>query len=893
MDKPRTEGRGGGIAAIYRKKVKTTTISIPPTPPFEHLIFKLSGPCPLVTAIIYRPPKLHPSFLSDFADLLTQLSAISPSVLLLGDFNLHVDSTDNIPAFEFLELLQCLNFTQHVNFPTHSHGHILDLVCSTNLNIQQLTSHDLHISDHLAITMDLDIPIHTTKQNRTIIFRNLKSISPSVLSASLTHCLSTSPPPPSDNPTDLVDYYNSTLSTCLDQLAPIKTKTVSFSHFAPWFTPTLRQMKTRKRLLERLHKKTGLSVHLQAYTDHLQQYKEALNAARSTHYSHLIHSGSNNPKALFSTINSLLKSHDNTSPSFTTEKCQSFLSFFQKKINTIYSNLNTSRTPYPLPPASHPASPPATLCTTIQNLTHFSLVSPAQLTTIMTGIKTSTCTLDPIPSKLIKDCLPVISPLIINLINASLSSGSVPQPLKLAAITPVIKKPGLDPDNPNNFCPISNLPFLSKILERVVASQLRTHLISNNLFESFQSGFRSKHSTETALLKVTNDLLLSADSGHLTILILLDLTAAFDTINHTILLSRLEYMLHITGTALSWIHSYLTNRQQFISINNCTSSTAPLSQGVPQGSVLGPLLFILYILPLGQIIRQHGLQFHCYADDIQMYISTKNISNTTHSKLSNCLNEIKSWMQTNYLQLNSEKSDIIIIDPTPHAKASHNFTLSFDNCTLSPSSHTRNLGIIFDTKLRFDLHITHITRTAFFHLKNIARLRPSLTFSAAETLIHAFITSRLDYCSSILYGSPSKLLNKLQYIQNSAARLLTHTRSRDHITPILRVLHWLPITYWIKFKIILLTFKALNNLAPPYLTDLLHHHTPSRNLRSSEGNTLSPTLRTKHRTWGDRAFSIAAPSLWNSLPKSLRTCTHLPTFKSTLKTHLFKLAFSI
>ncbi len=195
MDKPRTEGRGGGIAAIYRKKVKTTTISIPPAPSFEHLIFKLSGPCPLVTAIIYRPPKLHPSFLSDFADLLTQLSAISPSVLLLGDFNLHVDSTDNKPASEFLELLQCLNFTQHVNFPTHSHGHILDLVCSTNLNIQQLTSHDLHISDHLAITMDLDIPIHTTKQNRTIIFRNLKSISPSVLSASLTHCLSTSPPP--------------------------------------------------------------------------------------------------------------------------------------------------------------------------------------------------------------------------------------------------------------------------------------------------------------------------------------------------------------------------------------------------------------------------------------------------------------------------------------------------------------------------------------------------------------------------------------------------------------------------------------------------------------------------------------------------------------------------
>lgn len=228
LDKPRSEGQGGGIAAIFRQSIKTTTISIPPVHSFEHLAFKLSGPSPLVTAIIYRPPKPHPSFLSDLADFLTQLSAISPSVLLLGDFNLHIDNTDSKPAIEFLELLQWLNFTQHINFPIHSRGHILDLVCSTNLHIQQLSSHNLHISDHLAITMDMDIP--TPKHNRTITFRNLKSLSPSALSASLTHCLSASPPPLSDDPADLVNYYNYTLSSCLDQLAPTKSKTVSFTH---------------------------------------------------------------------------------------------------------------------------------------------------------------------------------------------------------------------------------------------------------------------------------------------------------------------------------------------------------------------------------------------------------------------------------------------------------------------------------------------------------------------------------------------------------------------------------------------------------------------------------------------------------------------------------------
>ena len=378
IDQPRPEGRGGGVAAVYRKDIKITSIPIPTAHSFEHLTFKLSGPTPLVTAIIYRPPKPNPSFLSDLSDFLTQLCAISPSVLLLGDFNFHIDDTDSKPAIEFLELLQCFNFTQHVNFPTHTRGHTLDLVCSTGLTLHQLSSLNLNISDHLAITMDIDIPIPIPKEKRKITFRNIKSISPSALSTSLTSTMSASPPPPSDNPSDLINYYNNTLSSCLDQLAPIKTKTVSFTHSAPWYTPELHQMKSRKRQLERLHKKTGLTVHLQALTDYLQQYKDALNTARSTYYSTLIHSGSTNPKALFSTVNKLLKPSDNTSASFTVNKCNAFLSFFQSKIDTIYSNLTTT----PSTSTSPPASPPPF---TTQPLSQFSPLSPTELPKIMAG----------------------------------------------------------------------------------------------------------------------------------------------------------------------------------------------------------------------------------------------------------------------------------------------------------------------------------------------------------------------------------------------------------------------------------------------------------------------------------------------------------------------------
>ncbi|KAL7384922.1 hypothetical protein ABVT39_011588 [Epinephelus coioides] len=207
-----------------------------------------------------------------------------------------------------LDLLDCLSLTQHVNFPTHIHGHTLDLVCFTGITIQQLSSINLHISDHLAIIMDIHLP-----KDKHISFGNLKSISPQVFSASLSNTLSTFPPPLSDDPSELVSYYNNTLSSCLDQLAPIKTKSVLLTHSAPWYTPELRQMKSHKRQLERLHKKTSLTVHRQAYTDHLRQYKAALNTARSTYYSNLIHTGSNNQKAHFSTINKLLNPSDNIS----------------------------------------------------------------------------------------------------------------------------------------------------------------------------------------------------------------------------------------------------------------------------------------------------------------------------------------------------------------------------------------------------------------------------------------------------------------------------------------------------------------------------------------------------------------------------------------------------
>ena len=413
-----------------------------------------------------------------------------------------------------------------------------------------------------------------------------------------------------------------------------------------------------------------------------------------------------------------------------------------------------------------------------------------------------------------------------------------------------------------------------------MAFQLNEHITINGLNEKFQSAYKKYHSTETAIVRVHNDILCALDKGKSVILLLLDLKAAFDTVNHSMLITRLATRFGIGGKALAWFKSYLSSRSQFVRIDDSTSKSFDLLCGVPQGSILGPLLYSLYTAPLADIARRHNLDFHFYTDDSQLYVlfdpSCAWDTETAKCKIEACVLEMYSWLLSNRLMLSKDKTKLAIISSRFHSRSAINSVFVSDEL-IHPSSHVSNLGVLFDEGFSFDKHISSTCKAAFYHLRNIAHIRRYLGDSCLKTVVYALVMSRLDYCNSVLYGLPSYQITRLQHVQNAAARLTMRIQKFDHITPILISLHWLPIEARISFKILLLTYKILNSLAPGYLSDLISAYKPSRALRSAHKNLLA-VPRTKLKTFGDRCFSVASPILWNGLPSSIKLSPSVPVF---------------
>ncbi len=464
----------------------------------------------------------------------------------------------------FIDILNSIGVRQHVSGPTHSRNHTLDLIRSHGIDVNgvEILQQSDDISDHYLVLCKLHIvkAVNSTpsyKYGRTIT-STTKDCFVSNL-PDLSQFLSISN---SSEQLDVTETMNSLFSSTLDTLVPLRLRKIKEKSPTPWYNEHTRTLKRAAQKMERSWRKTKLEVFRLAWRESTLSYRKALKTARSDYFSSLLEQNKHNPRYLFNTVAKLTKNKASTGVDISQQHSSNdFMNYFTSKIDTIRDQIVTMQ-------LSAISSHQILYYRSPEEQFHsFSTIGEEELYKLVKSSKPTTCMLDPIPSKLLKEVLPEVIDPLLAIINLSLSLGYVPKNFKLAVIKPLIKKPQLDPKVLVNYRPISNLPFLSKILEKIVSSQLYSFLEKNDICEDFQSGFRPYHSTETALIRVTNDLLLSSDRGCISLLVLLDLSAAFDAIDHNILLNRLENFVGISGSALAWFKSYLSDRHQFVAVN--------------------------------------------------------------------------------------------------------------------------------------------------------------------------------------------------------------------------------------------------------------------------------------------------------------------------------------
>ena len=878
----REKKKGGGIALIHRTSIKCKRLKQHKALSFESLqVMVTIRHKTFHLCIVYRPPQLLPTtqFHSEFADFFTHLMCNKNSVVVMGDFNVHWDDASHADTKHLVDLLSTTSAKQHVTVATHSAGHILDLII-TRADDPMISSVEPGslISDHNIVHCKLATqqPPRPTKPMKLRKWRSIQheAVVDDLVASDL--CTSVVAAPPTDEM--LHTRYDSTLKAILDVHAPEKNVTLTVRPNCAWINDSILQEKRKRRRLETRWRRTELAVDKQAFTEQRNLVNLQIEKARSAYYEARVTECGNDQKKLFGLVESLLKAPSVNGSDHSSDE---FNSFFTQKVLRIHDSLDSTE-------HSHNQDP----VTAVNRFDNFSPVTLEEIIIVVKKSPSKTCPLDPWPTWMVKQHLNSLAPVIQRIVNESLCTGVFPESWKRALIRPLLKKPSLDAMDMKNFRPVANLPFLSKIVEKCVARQLNSFLQEFDLFPQFQSAYRENHSVETALLRVQNDVLSAIDDHKGVLLVLLDLSCAFDTISHTTLLHRLKCRFGLDQRVLQWFDSYLSGRSQRVLHNEQLSKSSVVPHGVPQGSVLGPILFSLYTSPMCQLIEQRGVSLHLYADDTQLYLTFAPRSTVSAASameiLTQTVDDLRSWMTSNYLKMNGEKTQFLIMT-SPTLKTNAQLpALTVGDSTIEPCTSTRNLGAVFSDTASMAAHVQQVCKASFFHLRNISSIRSSLTQSSCERLVHAFVSTRIDSCNSLLINIPAYQLNKLQRIQNAAARVVMKKPKEHSARELLKTLHWLPVKYRIDFKVACLVFKCITGVAPSYLSCFIKPYVNAciSELRSA-GQRLVCQPSVASRQFGERCFSFYGPKLWNSLPLDIRQCDSYPRFKRLLKTHFY------
>ena len=837
---------------------------------------------------VYRHPSSNiDNLTSHFQNLLSKLPS-NKLLFVMGDFNVNLlDYASHIPTGDFVNNLFSHSLLPCIHHPTRvseQRGSIIDNIYTnaTNANItsgnilMQITDHfpqfmilkNTHVSHSKSESFKYDY----SRFKEDSFVEDFNQIDFSYLENSDL------------NVNNKFDRFLKDLNTLTNKHAPIKRRSRKEMKLKdkPWINNRmLKMMRIRDRILQKL-KKQQTPDNLKLYKKFRNRVSNELKESKACYFHNYFSTNSQNMKKLWSGIKTIISHKSSTSSSINKIKGKdgsitSDPSKMSNIFNDFYVNVANGITKtIPLTPKS----PIDYLSNRTSNSLFLTPVTSIEVNDLINILNPSKSVgPNSIPIKLVKIIGDWVSPLLALLVNQSFQSGIFPDKLKIAKVISLFKKG--NPELPSNYRPISLLSIFSKIFEKLMYKRLYKFLEIHNILYSLQFGFQENHSIDHALVSLTEAIRNTLDNKRLGCGIFIDLQGAFDTVNHRILLSKLEHY-GIRGCALEWFRSYLTDRKQYVSVNGSNSNLLSITCGVPQGSVLGPLLFLIYINDLPNASKK--LTFYLFADDTNIYYESKDLSNLT-KVVNKELRLVKKWLDANKLSLNIDKTNYIIFHSSS-VKFPSGSDIKIGKKHVKRVKFVKFLGLLLDEHLCWKYHLSELSKKLARTCGMFFKIRNLLPLDVLICLYNALFLSFLQYGLIVWGQTYASYIDPIFKLQKKAVRAISFQPRMSPSLPIFNDLKLLKLSEIFELRLLTFVFDSVKKTSPSCFHDFflfnssVHQYSTRQ---ASQGDLYM--FRRNSLQYGLKSIRYLGAKLWNTLPIELRNAPSKASFKAKLKMH--------
>ena len=826
---------------------------------------------PTLIGFIYRNPKSLASWVEDFIDMMDRVHSCCLNIIILGDFNINLLEKQS----RWLDSTQLFGLEQLITEPTRitqTSATLLDHIYTNNVRFVS-NAHSLHasVSDHKPITCTLSCkpPKRPYKGHTYNTFRCFKQFNKESFLADLSQANFSAATQTTD-PNAAAESLVNTLVSVVDKHAPLRRKRVKYSTIPGWLTQEIKDAMHRRDLLKKKKQVVDYKKQRNAVSSMVKNAKKA-------YFDKLI-KNDKDISQIWKAMNTL--SHKSRSPS-TQSPCpfsaEDFNDHFVSVTETVLNTNNLHPHDYVLP------SYLTAFCNSkLSNKSADTFAIP-DMTAVDVGKIISSMenkkAMDSfgLNAVLIKLSLPFILDSLTYIYNLSIRKNTFPNIFKIAKVTPIPKSK--DTSNLDNYRPISILSILSKPLEKHMHDHLQRYTETHSLLHPFQSGFRQGHSCETAVIRLCDKWLKAIDNRDLVGAVFLDLRKAFDLVNHNILVKKLSCYFP-SHSIISFLSSYLSDREQAVCFNGSFSHAVNIINGVPQGSILGPLLFGIYINDMPLCLANTDVDIDMFADDSTLH-TTGNNTQDIEQKLQASIHDVSLWCQENLMALHPLKTkSMLITSRQKHQIEPLTLNLSLNSTQVEQVHEHRLLGVIIDQELNWHTHIDLICKRVSRNLYLLSKLRLFVQFDSLKMFFFAHCMSHMNYCSTVWSNASENSVSRVNSLHRRGVKLLCQepNMSTDEKFSLLNIL---PLKKQMSLNVATMMYKCYSNAAPPYLLDLLEpptHHSRLLNYRV-------PLFRLD---LSQRSFAFYGSVTWNSLPIACKSSSSMSCFKRSTKCYLFK-----